>query len=85
MPQAVIPFTMTTKSFLITIFAVMVMMRLMLAVIGALLVRRKTDPSLEAEPMDGTDLAPSGFKFWRSVVKWKRKPDVDLEVVMSGV
>lgn len=81
MPQAVIPFTMSTKSFLITIFAVMVMMRLMLTVIGALLCCRKTYPS---EPMDGTDLAPSGFKFWMSVVKWKRKPDVDLEVAISG-
>lgn len=82
MPQAVIPFTMTTKSFLATIFAVMVVMRLFLVLLRAL--RRNIDPSLEAKPMGGTDLGLSRFKkYCRFVLKWKRKRD-DLEAGISG-
>jgi hypothetical protein len=86
MPPAVIPFTMTTKSFLITILAVMAMMRLFLAVLNALpFWGRQKDQSLKGEPIEGTDSSLSRFvKFCRSVVKRKcKRPDVE-EVDVPG-
>ena len=87
MPQAVIPFPMNTKSFLMTILAVMVMMRLFLMLLGAIpFWLRKIDSSSKAEPMDGTELTVSRFeKFWRFVLKRKRKHPDDIEMSDAGV
>lgn len=86
MPPAVIPFTMNTKSFFISIFAVLAMMRLFLIVLGVLPFSwRKVDPPLKAEPMNRTDFRLSRFeKFCRFVLRRKFKGPVDVEMGVVG-
>lgn len=86
MPQAVIPFTMNTKSFFITIVVVMAIMRLFLIILGVLTFWwRKTDPPLKAEPMDRTDVSLSRFeKFCWFALKRKRRCFVDVEMGVPG-
>ena len=82
MPQAVIPFPMNTKSFVATILAVMVMMRLFLAALTFWW--RRTNSPLKAEPMGGTGVGLSRFeKFCRLFLR--REPRLPDDVEMGDV
>ena len=63
MPEAVIPFEMNTKSFVIAIFVITVMLRLLFIVFGALLHRlRKINLMLKSEPFGDMAFGLSTFE-----------------------
>ena len=63
MPQAVIPFTRNPKSFIVTIFVIMAMVRLLFLVFGALLHRWKiVNASVKEMPFNQMAFRPWGIE-----------------------
>lgn len=86
MPPAVIPFTINARSFVLSIFVFMVMVKLLFIVFGAMLHRwRKINSSTKADPLD-QKTSHSGFEMvsWVIGKKWRKCP-IDIENCSSGV
>jgi hypothetical protein len=87
MPPAVIPFTINTKSFAISIFVFMAMVKLLFVVFGALLHWwKKINSSMKGDPLDQKASHLSTFENinWFALRKWRNCP-VDAEIGVSGV
>lgn len=88
MPPAVIPFTINTKSFVISIFVFMAMVKLLFTVFGSSLNwwRKKINSSVKADPLDQKASYHSTFDkvSWFVPRRWRNCP-VDVEVGVSEV
>lgn len=86
MPQAVIPFTINTKSFVIAIFVFMAMVKLIFVIFGALLHWWRKINSMKADPLDQKASHLSAFEkvSWFVLRKWRNCP-VDAEIGVSRI
>jgi hypothetical protein len=87
MPSAVIPFAINTKSFVISIFVFMAMLKLLFLIFGTLLHWwRKMNSSTKVDPLDQKTSHLSTFEKVSGLVlrKWRNCAN-DIETGVSGV